>query len=54
MAIAAGHHGPSVRNEVQPAGPGLLHQQGWELDGHRRPDNSALLGYRLTIPRQTR
>lgn len=24
--------------------------QGWEHDGHHRPDNPALLGYRLTIP----
>lgn len=27
--------------------------QGWESDGHYHPDNSALLGYRLTIPRQS-
>lgn len=26
--------------------------KGWEPDGHHRPDNPALLGYRLTIPRQ--
>jgi ribosomal protein S18 acetylase RimI-like enzyme len=28
--------------------------QGWEQDGHHRPDNSALLGYRLAIPGQAR
>ena len=26
--------------------------QGWEQDGHHRPDNPALLGYRLAIPGQ--
>lgn len=25
-------------------------RQGWQLDGHHRPDNPALLGYRLIIP----
>jgi len=24
--------------------------QGWEQDAHHRPDNPALLGYRLAIP----
>ncbi len=28
--------------------------QGWEQDGHHRPDNPALLGYRLAIPGQAR
>jgi GNAT superfamily N-acetyltransferase len=27
--------------------------KGWEPDGHRRPDNPAVLGYRLSISRQT-
>lgn len=25
-------------------------RQGWQSDGHHRPDNPALLGYRLIIP----